>query len=209
MQLSEQSGPFTAGLEVGSRLESERDATVAPDELLGGKLAPSRGRIIEIEVAAVEPLDDEEMAELPEYDQRQRQFFQLIGAQTESAGFETIVSRGAHDARRTAPVSTHFAFFPQLGQWNPASEVAEDAAEAGGTAFRRMHLQHNGRGNPLHAYVRPGSRRAIGDRVPISMTIRHFRPAMEDGSRLSSSAMWTRWTDTGAADSKAVGSSGR
>ena len=61
--------PLAARTEIGSRLESQRNSAVALDEFFAGKLASARGRVIEIKVAAVEPFENDEVAELPEQDQ--------------------------------------------------------------------------------------------------------------------------------------------
>ena len=153
-QLRQQAGPLAAGPEAVAALESQRNSAVAPGELRGGNPAAPRGRVVQIDEVALEPFDDEEMAELPEHDQRQLQPVEQLGPDAQSAGLEAVVPGGAHDARGAAAVPAHLAPFPQLGERNPAPEVAQHHAEAGGAAFRRMHLQQNRRGYPLRRSLR-------------------------------------------------------
>ena len=74
-QLLEQVALLAAGSEILSALELQRYSTVAFGELFGGDPTPPSGRIIEIEMADVEPFDDNEMAKLPKHDQRKFQLF--------------------------------------------------------------------------------------------------------------------------------------
>ena len=178
VQLPEKPGPFAARAEIRAALEAQRNSAVAPVELLGGKPAPARGRVIEVEIGAVGPFEDNEMAELPEQDQRQLQLLQLGGAQAEPAAFEAVVPGGAQYAGRAAAVPAHLAFFPQFRQRHPAPEIGQYAAEAGGAAFRCVHLQQNWRGYPSLQDIRCGLVAS-----PPGGAQRHLMTALSAGTR--------------------------
>ena len=163
------SGRSPPGLKSGAALEAKRDAAEVLVELFGGNPAPPGGGVVEMEMAAVESVEDDEVAELPEQDQGQPQLLQLIGAHAEPAAFEAVVSRGAQDARGAAAVPAHLAFFAQFGERHPSPEVGQYDAETGGAAFRRVHLQQNRRGHLLFSIgpKRSPSPAPLGVRVGI------------------------------------------
>ena len=155
-QLPEQIGPLATGLKIVAALESQRNAAIALFERFGGNPAPPRGRVVQIVVTAVVSFEDEEVAELPEQNQGQRQQAQLIRAYAEPVAFEPVVSGGAQDAGGAAAVPAHLAFIAQFGKRHPSSEVTQHDAQTGGAALGSMHLQQYRRGYPLDRPIRRG-----------------------------------------------------
>ena len=103
-QPAEDAGAGSAGTEVRSDLEAERDAGEPLVELLRGQRPVAVGRIVHQVVAAPHPLQHQEVIELPEDDQRHRHVVKLFRFPAPALGFQSVAARGARDVGGVAAV---------------------------------------------------------------------------------------------------------
>ena len=91
-------GALTPSCERGPRRELQSNTGVALAEFVGGESAAAKSRIVDIVPLAIEAFDDDEVVELPEQDERERIFFQILPCQGIAGAFKAIVPGGTHDA---------------------------------------------------------------------------------------------------------------
>ena len=133
-------GSRAARLECRTAFELQRNPRKATAELGGRERAAARRRIVEKEARAVEAFEDEKVVELPEQDERERHLLEHVQRYRAAGALEAVVLGGARDAGGAGAVPADLAFLAQFGERHPAPEKCKHAAQAGGTAFGRMHL---------------------------------------------------------------------
>ena len=137
-----------APAEVGAGGEREAHPGESLVELLHGDPARAYVRIVHVDDLAPDPLQHEEVVEVPEDDHREGEVEQAFGVAPVAGRAEAVLARRPQYAGRLDAVARHAAADPQLFQGRPPAVVGEDHREAGGAAFGRLHLQDGGRRAP-------------------------------------------------------------
>ena len=98
-----------------------------------------------------EALDHDEVIEIPEDDEREGEFAQILRLAPEAARDEAVFERRAEHAVRPAAVARYAAANTQFLERHPASVVGEDHRQTGCAALGRFHLEDDGRRAPAPA----------------------------------------------------------
>ena len=105
-------------------------------------------RIVHVDDLAPDPLQHEEVVEVPEHHHREGEVEQALRIAPVAGRVEAVLARRPQHAGRLDAVARHAAPDPQLFERRPAAVVGEDHREAGGAAFGGLHLQDGGRRAP-------------------------------------------------------------
>jgi len=91
--------------EVRASPEGEADARVAFFELLQGQAARSVARVVDVEALAPDPLEHDEMIEVPEEDHRERELEQILTPTAEPLCVQAVLARRPEHAVRVRPIA--------------------------------------------------------------------------------------------------------
>ena len=117
-------------------------------ELPHGDPALAFARVVHVDDVSPDPLQHEEVVEVPEHHHREGEVEQAFRIAPVTGRVEAVLARRAQHAGRLDAVARHAAPDPQLFERRPAAVVGEDHREAGGAAFGGLHLQDGGRRAP-------------------------------------------------------------
>ena len=154
-----------AALEAGARFEREADAAETLVELLERDPGRPRARIVDVGVPAPEPLQHDEVVEVPEQHHGEWQAEQLLPVHAEALGRQPVPAGRAHHGRGVGAVARDPAVHAQHLQRHPPAVVGEDHPEAGRAALDGLHLQH-GRRAPAPGALQVGGELAFGTHGP-------------------------------------------
>src|SRR5262245_8282755 len=103
--------------------------------------ARTLGRIVEEHAVPLETLENNEVIEVPEKDDREFQSVEIVELFVLIAlGLEAVFPRRSEDVARLAAIARDAAFMAQLFKRNPPIVVGEDARERGRAALNGFHL---------------------------------------------------------------------
>ena len=139
---------LAARREAGPALELQRHARETIAELLARDAAWSHPRIVEIDLIERGTLDDHEVVEVPEHDQREGAREDLINLATHAHGLKPVAPRRPHDVAGLAAVARDAAGHAQFLERHAPSEVSEHDAERRRAAFHHLHLEDGWRADP-------------------------------------------------------------
>jgi hypothetical protein len=132
-------------LEIRPGLHREHHAGEGLVELVVGHRAPAACRVVEIGVAFVEALENDEMVEVPEDDAGQLHFPQIRRFLLVALGYQAIGTRRLEDVGRLAAIARNAATPPQFLERNIAAEMAQHDRQRRSPALQRLELQHRRR----------------------------------------------------------------
>ena len=151
-----------ARFEIRSGRERERDARErfvhrSPVDGTGA------GRRVVQEIPVVRyALEDEEVVELPEEDDRQRKVVQRFEILLVPRGLHAVGARDLQDVDGAASVAADAALLAELFERDGPSVVAEDDAERRRAAFGRLHLDQRGRADARARWEQGAEERGEG-----------------------------------------------
>ena len=152
-QAAEGAGTAATLRELGPELERECDLAVTFAEFVEAHCPTSAGRVVEVRPPTIEPLDDEEVIQLPEDDEWRPAIDEPFGGFPEGLDFQSVPLGGILDEERIAAVSGDATLIAQDVQGHVAPVIFQDDPESGGAAFGGLHLED---GRRLDRAVPPG-----------------------------------------------------
>ena len=155
---ADRAGRAAAGGEVRAWLEAHHHTGERSVELRGARVPAATFGVVQVGTGVVEAVDDQEVVEVPEGDQRERKLTESLGLLAEAAGDQSVRPGRFHDPRRVAAVPGDPARDPQLLQRHLTAVVGQHHRQRCGAALGRLHLQ-DGRGphpTPGPAQLRAG-----------------------------------------------------
>ncbi len=144
--------PFLGKL--GTGYEAEGDLGISPPELVHADRPAADRRIIQIDLPVGEPLDDEKVVPLPEYEERRLPQRQPLCRLAEGFDLKAVPLGGLLDVKGVAAVARDAAIVAQHIQGHKAAVILQDDPQRGGAALGGLHLQDRRR--PDRA-IPPGS----------------------------------------------------
>ena len=143
-----------AGLELRALLEDERNAGERLVEFLLRHDTRPLSRIVQVDLPAAEALDDHEVIEVPEGDERQGHVAELRRLLLVALAQQAVAPRRLDDIERLAAVARHAALDSQFLERHEAAEVAEHHRQRCCAAFDGLHLDDRRRPrSSLHRHV--------------------------------------------------------
>jgi hypothetical protein len=125
---------------LGRRLERDRDARVRAPEARRRDSQASRGRIEDLDAALRQPVEDDEVAELPVEDRPARQVVQVVDVRLNAARRQAVGAGCLHDPERIGSVAARAGRVTKLVEPDTSAVVGQRHRETRGAAVRKLEL---------------------------------------------------------------------